>query len=517
MLLPTPGSPASRIAAPGHQAAAEHPVELGHPAGAERRTRSTDDLADRHRRAWSPGRRRPAASGAAASATEPQAWHSPQRPTHLRGLPAALGAAVGGTGAAVFDMAVTLGEAADSSAPPRGRRRTTRAGAAPYGSLMLTSPAWIDQARWRVADGVPMTSRCPSRRRPWPTSPSARASRGRPSPTPSTTPTCCAPTPWPACRRRSRSSATRPTAPPATCAPAPRHLIGLKFSPAQEGTANAAMDRFVHSLVETAGERRLPRPAVRRSTRRGPARRVRRPAALHRRRRVHRDRHLPRQPAGGLADGSGGRRSWRSAARGTTPTADHPWVDVDGAAGVELATDHLLDRGHDADRLDRLAQGLPHRRGPPFGLDPRHARAATSRPPAWPRASRTPSPSGREAAAVLLDEAQPIGVRVRLRHPGHGRAAHPRATAACAPGQDIAVVGFDDSQVAQVVRPGLTSVRQPLEEVAVEMVRALEGLLGHAARRRAPACCSRPTLGRAPVAAQRLTPSEVACDQRLTA
>src|SRR3954463_12727712 len=31
------------------------------------------------------------------------------------------------------------------------------------------------------------------------------------------------------------------------------HLIGLKFTPAQEGTANAAMDRFVHSLVETAG------------------------------------------------------------------------------------------------------------------------------------------------------------------------------------------------------------------------------------------------------------------------
>src|SRR5262245_19346613 len=32
------------------------------------------------------------------------------------------------------------------------------------------------------------------------------------------------------------------------------HLIGLKFSPAQEGTANAAMDRFVHSLVDTAGD-----------------------------------------------------------------------------------------------------------------------------------------------------------------------------------------------------------------------------------------------------------------------
>jgi LacI family transcriptional regulator len=46
-------------------------------------------------------------------------------------------------------------------------------------------------------------------------------------------------------------------------------------------------------------------------------------------------------------------------------------------------------------------------------------------------------------------------------------------------GREVAVVGFDDSQVAQTVPPGLTSVRQPLEEVAVEIVRALEGLLGH--------------------------------------
>jgi LacI family transcriptional regulator len=28
------------------------------------------------------------------------------------------------------------------------------------------------------------------------------------------------------------------------------HLIGMRYAPAQEGTANALMDRFVHSLVE---------------------------------------------------------------------------------------------------------------------------------------------------------------------------------------------------------------------------------------------------------------------------
>ena len=42
-----------------------------------------------------------------------------------------------------------------------------------------------------------------------------------------------------------------------------------------------------------------------------------------------------------------------------------------------------------------------------------------------------------------------------------------------------AVVGFDDSIAAQVCTPALTSVRQPLEEVAVEVVRYLGDLLAH--------------------------------------
>ena len=41
------------------------------------------------------------------------------------------------------------------------------------------------------------------------------------------------------------------------------------------------------------------------------------------------------------------------------------------------------------------------------------------------------------------------------------------------------MVGFDDSQVAQVYPVGLTSVRQPLEDVAVEIVNALQSLLAH--------------------------------------
>jgi LacI family transcriptional regulator len=46
-------------------------------------------------------------------------------------------------------------------------------------------------------------------------------------------------------------------------------------------------------------------------------------------------------------------------------------------------------------------------------------------------------------------------------------------------GRDVALVGFDDSIAAQVCTPTLTSVRQPLEQVAVEVVRYLGRLLGH--------------------------------------
>ena len=50
-------------------------------------------------------------------------------------------------------------------------------------------------------------------------------------------------------------------------------------------------------------------------------------------------------------------------------------------------------------------------------------------------------------------------------------------TAGASPARDVAVVGFDDSLAAQVIPPGLTSVRQPLEEVAVQIVRLLEDRL----------------------------------------
>ena len=251
------------------------------------------------------------------------------------------------------------------------------------------------------------------------------------------------------------------------------HLIGLKFNPAQEGTANAAMDRFVHTLVETSGE-----------------------SGYH----VLLFSGTPEDPVGGYDDLlrstavdafivtdtylGNPQAAWLTSKRAPfvafgrpwdDPDATYPWVDVDGAAGTQLATDHLLDKGH-----TRIAW-IGWRKDSFIGEDRRSGwtRAMHARDlPTTGLASRVEDTiaSGREAAAVLLDEAPADGVRLRLRHARAG-VLHTLGDRGIHWGKDIAVVGFDDSQVSQVVPGGLTSVRQPLEQVAVELVKALEGLL----------------------------------------
>ncbi|WP_460794709.1 LacI family DNA-binding transcriptional regulator [Nocardioides pacificus] len=253
------------------------------------------------------------------------------------------------------------------------------------------------------------------------------------------------------------------------------HLIGLRFTPGQENTANAAMDRFVHSLVETS-----------------------RVAGYH----VLLFAGDPEDPVAGYEDLlrsnavdafvatdtylGNPQAEWLEARQAPfvafgrpwdQPGATHPWVDVDGAVGAELGTRHLLERGH-----TRIAW-IGWRKDSPLGEDRRlgWARALHDRglrtTGLASRVEDTVS-SGREASAVLLDEAKPTAFMCASDTLAMG-VLHTLAERGLYPGRDIAVVGFDDSQVAQVVPPGLTSVRQPLEQVAVEIVAALQGLLGH--------------------------------------
>ena len=122
------------------------------------------------------------------------------------------------------------------------------------------------------------------------------------------------------------------------------HLIGLRFEPAQEGTSNALMDRFLHSLVETAsrtghhvllfsGDADDPLDGyddLLRSTAVDAF--------------VVTDTYAGTPQAGFLQERGAPfvafGRPWDE------PDADHAWIDVDGAHGARVATEHLLEQGH---------------------------------------------------------------------------------------------------------------------------------------------------------------------------
>jgi len=252
------------------------------------------------------------------------------------------------------------------------------------------------------------------------------------------------------------------------------HLVGLRLSPVQEGTANAAMDRFVHSLVWTsreAGYHVLLFSGEGADPLEGYDDLVRSTAVDAF---IVTDTYLGNPQATWLrqrrAPFVAFGRPWDD------PEARHPWVDVDGAAGTELATRHLLERGH-----TRIAW-IGWRKESRIGEDRRAgwSRALKERGLSTTgMASRVEDTvwSGRDASSHLLDEARPTAFVCASDTLAMG-VLRTLAERGLHPGKDIAVVGFDDSQVAQVVHPGLTSVRQPLEEVAVAVVRALEDLLG---------------------------------------
>ena len=265
------------------------------------------------------------------------------------------------------------------------------------------------------------------------------------------------------------------------------HLIGLRVEPAVEDSANALMDRFLHSLVEStrdAGYHVLlftgtPTGVDASEDNAAPVDSVDGYDELLRSAAVDAfivtDTYRGNPQAAWLEERGvpfvAFGRPWGD------PRARHPWVDVDGRAGVMLAVDHLVERGH-----QRIAW-VGWQKGSYIGEDRRSGWTdrmhdhgfSTSRLSA--RGDDTLD-FGRRAAHALLDSEQPSAFVCASDTLAMGvlRALHERELR---PGRHLAVVGFDDSLAAQVSTPGLTSVRQPLEQVAVEIVTHLGDLLAH--------------------------------------
>lgn len=157
---------------------------------------------------------------------------------------------------------------------------------------------------------------------------------------------------------------------------------------------------------------------------------------------------------------------------------DLTWVDVDGRAGVRAATEHVAAQGHR--RVGHI--GWPH--ASEVGRDRRQgwrdACEALGIPGDADAAVPDDFEAGRRAAHQLLDHSDAPTALVCVSDTlalGVLRALDERGLRA---GRDIAVTGFDNSPAAALCTPGLTSLRQPLEQVAQDLLADLVDLMAGA-------------------------------------
>ncbi|MCC6188766.1 MAG: LacI family DNA-binding transcriptional regulator [Anaerolineales bacterium] len=163
----------------------------------------------------------------------------------------------------------------------------------------------------------------------------------------------------------------------------------------------------------------------------------------------------------------------------SNPAIYFPYVDVDGAAGLRLATEHLLSLGHR--RIAVLAWPAGSQVGDNrlSGFLAALAAAGVPKRPEWMVRAEGTFEAGRAAAARWLagdPSERPTGI-VALNDTlalGASRAAQERGLL---PGRDLAIVGFDDAPMAQYVWPPLSSVRQPIRLAGRKCVEVLVALL----------------------------------------
>ncbi len=156
-----------------------------------------------------------------------------------------------------------------------------------------------------------------------------------------------------------------------------------------------------------------------------------------------------------------------------------PYVDVDGRAGIVTAVNHLIAQGHR--RIAVLAWPETSRVGSErlAGYVDAMAAAGLEIDPRWLVRGAGETDYGYTAARELLalpEQRRPTAIVTLLDVIAIGAM---RAVEDCGlrVGCDVAVTGFDDMPIIQYLKPGLTSLRQPVWQVGQRVVDLLVTLL----------------------------------------
>ncbi len=152
----------------------------------------------------------------------------------------------------------------------------------------------------------------------------------------------------------------------------------------------------------------------------------------------------------------------------SNPDWSYSYVDVDGRKGMQLAVEHLIKRGHKNIAFlgwpDGTVVGDARKQGyydamQAAGIEPK-AQWIGYTPNifeyAHQAAQQILEANPKPTAVVCVNDVMALGVR------------HYLESMNLEMGEDVAVTGYDDTPVAQLL--GLTSVRQPVNEVAATVV-----------------------------------------------
>jgi LacI family transcriptional regulator len=157
--------------------------------------------------------------------------------------------------------------------------------------------------------------------------------------------------------------------------------------------------------------------------------------------------------------------------------SDFPFVDLDSQAGIRMVVDHFVERGH-----RRIGIILP----PPqlaftgfrlLGYQDGLSQAGIAFDEALVRNGDMTIHSGYALAREILEASGDVTALIAsndLMAIGAMRAINDRGLTV---GQDIAVSGFDDIDIAQYTDPPLTSVHQPIYDIASELIALLVGVI----------------------------------------
>lgn len=151
-----------------------------------------------------------------------------------------------------------------------------------------------------------------------------------------------------------------------------------------------------------------------------------------------------------------------------------PWVDVDGASGCAAAVRHLYETGRR--RIGLLSwsrtSGLAEDRLSGWRAECKRLRLPTGKGLAVHCPADTID-QGARGAARLLDAERPADAIVAISDVLALGAMQEILRRGLKPGIDVAVTGFDDSPWASVVAPALSSIRQPIDQIAAALIRQL--------------------------------------------